>query len=505
MKKKSNKGTSMVEILIALAIFMIMMIPIVKGIVFSLNRTSDAKTLQYRNEFAEAVMEHIKAVDINEIKDTTYYESLGSTGVTVTANAPVEHNAEYDANHDGDSKNDKLISNSYSIKGKIELGTTSKQYYDYEVVVDDSYYVENKAKDESFVDPNNLALGVVEDIDYNKVAIISDTVLNYDSVASDAFVAKKLQLLKQINKKKYEQQISQELGDSLFISDTASRLMTIEVSGDATKGYTVRCILSYIDNNEQLEAEAAAVNKTVDDTLYVEYIPYGHTFESKLPNIYIMYNPCYYGSSYSKHDYIAVDTTNLDDSEVNVFMIETAAEYSADIKNTEREKKNKDSNYSSTVTKALDKGGRLINEVTNNLSRSDVDVHVVCFPKSGNTDKIHFYHNFLDYTDSKNVAKDNKTSDISHLFYGEAEKSSMMINKFLNELNVSASPKKTADIISSIEYLSYAEGTSRGLYQVRVYMKEGTKTSTPAFNTSTSSDDRDIPILQGTKGGNETK
>ena len=75
---KNNNGFSMVEVLIAIAIFAILLIPIVSGIIRSMNRTTDAKTLQYRNEFAENVMEYVKEESLENILRGKYFASVGS-------------------------------------------------------------------------------------------------------------------------------------------------------------------------------------------------------------------------------------------------------------------------------------------------------------------------------------------------------------------------------------------------------------------------------------------
>lgn len=503
MKKKKNAGVSIVEVVIALAIFMVMMIPIVKGIVTSLNRSTDAKELQYRNEFAEAVMEHVKSVDITEILDEQYYTNLGATNVNVPAGPTLTNvTATYDA--DGDGVNDELTSASYEITGKIKLGT-KKTEYNYAVVVDNSYYVNKKATDEDFIDPNNLALGIVEDIDHTKVALIDDNVLNCDSVASEAFLTKKLQKLKQVDPERYEQQIAQAEGTSLFIQDTASRLMKIEVSGDSSDGYTVRCVLSYIDHDQS--------QSVLGNDNYVEYSPYGRTFTGELPNIYVMYNPCYYGSNYSKDDYIAIDTSGLkDDSEVNVFIIETAETYSQSIKTAETELKNKDSSYSSIVT---DKSGdKLINTVASNgVYRKDVNVHLIGVNTSSSPsflEKIHVYHNFMDFSsggnskDENGLDKENVTTSINQFLYKESDVKTgdtyKTLNSFFEKINAGTliGQKKFYGMTgnsaeASVMYLNGAEDENRGLYQVKVYINEG--------NIDTS---KDIPILQSSKGGNET-
>ena len=59
MIQKKNRGVSIVEVLIALAISLIMMLPIVNSLISSMKSTSNAKELQNRNEYAQNLMENV--------------------------------------------------------------------------------------------------------------------------------------------------------------------------------------------------------------------------------------------------------------------------------------------------------------------------------------------------------------------------------------------------------------------------------------------------------------
>ena len=213
-------------------------------------------------------MEHIKAVPIDQVMDEEYYVANGTLAGTfefgsgfVTTTDPV----------------DLTERKSCTMKGKTTIGTKSSTY-NYLIQINNAYYVDKGKNDPDFIDPNNLALGIVEDIDHTKVALFDGTMLNYDKTASTAFRSKKLQALKEIDEDRYNQQM-QGIGTDLFLGDTASRMMTVEVSGDSRDGYTVRCVLDYIDHNTIL-----------GDDNHIQYVSDAQTFEGKLPNIYLMYN-----------------------------------------------------------------------------------------------------------------------------------------------------------------------------------------------------------------------
>ncbi|MDE5864023.1 MAG: prepilin-type N-terminal cleavage/methylation domain-containing protein [Lachnospiraceae bacterium] len=481
MTKKKNAGFSMVEILISLAIFAMLMVPIVSGIISSLHMTTSSKELQYRNDFAENLIEHIKAVPINEITKEDYYYANGtSAGTLTTAFTENTVNATWDPTKEFSIKNCTLT-------GKTELGTKHTPY-NYLVQISNNYYASKAADDVDFTDPNNLALGIVEDIDYTKVALIDGTILNYDKTAVTSFRTKKLQVLKEIDEERYNQQIQGDKVDS-FVGDTASRLMTIEVSGDATAGYTVRCILDYMDHNTAI----------LGDDNHIQYVPYAQAFTSKLPNIYLMYNPCVYNGDYSRNDYIAVDTSDLDDSDVNIFLVETAQTYSQNILDT-------DAALNGSLLTEKQKNQKLYNDAySNSVGRDNVDIHMVAMLKStasaDKLKKIHVYHNIGDNEDADNNPKTNKKSTLDKFLYKAEDAVDTTLTAFKNKINAGVSGSEKRDIYGlypsvTVEPLNAATEENRGLYEVKIWIKEE---SQGAIDPSV-----DQPILQGTKGGNET-
>ena len=67
MKKTNNKGFSMTEVIVAVAIFLILAIPILSQLVLSVKNNSKAKASQYGVNVAESEMELMKSVDLNAI------------------------------------------------------------------------------------------------------------------------------------------------------------------------------------------------------------------------------------------------------------------------------------------------------------------------------------------------------------------------------------------------------------------------------------------------------
>lgn len=539
MMKKKNTGVSMVEILIALAVFMLLMIPIVSGIISSMKMTTSGKELQLRNDFAENLMEHIKTVNISEIQDPAFYNNLGSSDFNGGTKTVTQVTGE-----------DKYKTN-FIMEGTVKLGTENKQYA-YKIVVDNSDYVDNAS-----FDPNNMALGIVEDIDYEKVALIDGTMVNYDTRAYDFFYAKKLLRLKEIDETGYNQQIQQPDVD-LFKDDLCSRMMTIEVSGSQKTGYTVRCVLDYIDKSRYLDSS----------NNHVQYVPYAKTFSTaydaeanatfaKLPNIYVMYNPTFYNSNYMPADYVRVDTSGLTDpvyvtnngsksyatadliangnggaveiQDVNVFLIETAEKYSQTIKDAyvSAESSFAYSTANGTIVYP-DYGSDEIlynTNYTNQGMRERTVVYLMASQRAdminesnrdynSYLDRIHVYTNIGDNYDKQNGKRiddqenanpddwtvlRNRKTDNAHFVTSFAYSSGSLVSqgdmdalRSLSDADRAITAIKFENILH-LNYLDEATVESRGLYNVKIYMEEGSSVSAGA-----------VPILEATKAGNET-
>ncbi len=528
MRKKNNSGFSIVEVLIALAIFLILMLPITKGIIQALNMTTGSKELQYRNEFAEGIMEHVKSVDIDELLASKYYLDMGTDASSLNTSKKLYCTDTTDPDYAGaplkNSEGKDFEYAQYQVSGSVKLGTKHEEY-NYLVDVDSYEYAyagANTPEDVFYLDPNNMALGIVENVDYTKVALIDDQIVNYDKMAENALKAKKLQALRETDELSYLQAIQNP--DYLFDGE-GNRLMTIKVSGDKANGYKVQCILDYYDDSSALSS--AGYNN------YVEYTPYGKTFTKELPNIYVLYNPCRYNGNYTRDDYVTVDTSELKDSreDVKLFLVETASTFSQAII---------DADALDAVNNADSKSDAVFTEnqvlynpdyANSGQDRDSTKIHVGAIVGSGNNSssitKIHVYSNIGDNTKDQideegNITKverrNKKTAKENYLYSdnpdGEKNESGEVIARyakdttFTNLVNFMMSNNHDAFVNASfrgltgstdnavVGNLNDAKEQSRGMYDVKVYLK---KASEGAIDTS-----QDLPILQGTKGGNES-
>lgn len=67
MRKTNNKGFTMTEVIVAVAVFLILAVPILSQLVISVKNNSKAKSSQYGINVAESEMELFKSVDLNNL------------------------------------------------------------------------------------------------------------------------------------------------------------------------------------------------------------------------------------------------------------------------------------------------------------------------------------------------------------------------------------------------------------------------------------------------------
>lgn len=330
MMQKKNIGVTLVEVLIALAVFLVLMVPLVSSLVTSIKTTDSAKTTQGRNEYAQVLMENVKNAPIEDLKDSTlvanYFEGSESVSTTPDAAKPSD----------------------FTITGTTYLGREHEQY-SYKVKV------EEVKKSDTY--------GIMENLDPDRVAIVPVTFSNYDDVALDAIVTQNI-----------SETVSTRLGDSwedsnksrifnkdesgtsidfvdprsidpeatkktrkVLKSDTdtadilrkanvsVGRKIKVKITTPGTGGYDVDYELSYVKNGNLTTTSPDAFD------VYVTYTPYRQHFDS-IPNIYLMYNAGVI-NDYITNDYIFFDLSGATfdsgklNERINAFIIRTATDY----------------------------------------------------------------------------------------------------------------------------------------------------------------------------------
>lgn len=335
MAKKNNKGFSLIEVIVAVAVFAILIVPLTTQLISAININTRSTKKQYAIEKAEEIMESFKTADLSgsaiSIPDGN---STGNYDFTVTGTENKTQSLP------GSETVDYTIK-TYSCNG-ISLGGEYEKYNCTVTVNDIAYAVsakgyiwdseKQKLKQEgSEYVKTPSAVGTVRNLDDKQSAIIvgatyttlGATGNSLDNKAYSHFMDQKLDILKKDYPVRYNQYLS--TGADYFSNDTFKKTTTIKITKNSS-GYRITCSVEYIDQPElNIYAEA-------DDAVYKpegRYEPgvvYQKDYE-ELPPVYLLYTPAVYGKNYCDSDYITVDVSGLDSSDcAKVYIFQSMAE-----------------------------------------------------------------------------------------------------------------------------------------------------------------------------------
>lgn len=374
MAKTNNKGFTLIEIVIAVAILSVLLTPILKQFADTLETSRKAKGLQEANETAVYEMEEFQTVS-KESLDKKY------GAPTVHADLPVTL---YDTA--GNVISSTLTYSSYEYKLEDSLIGAKKDKYSNVVVLDDlsnkvrAYGGESAAthykvaynltntelasfgdgfvltnegsivqydaagnitavactdKNEngtavSYVqNPNEVNLGNMHDLDKNSVALVMGDTSSFDSEAFSALFSKAMDHLRELDYNSWQQALLNVDNESILSQDSmnnSKRLIKIytDKSVDAATGkdcYIVKVDV-YYDYNYSLLIEGKKSSPYHD---MVSYTVFSQKFFTKeAPEIYFEYQPyCISGANsanavYLENDYILFDN-NVDECKLYLY------------------------------------------------------------------------------------------------------------------------------------------------------------------------------------------
>ena len=252
-----------------------------------------------------------------------------------------------------------------------------------------------------------------------------------------------------------------------FKDDTADRIIDIKVSKASAGGYDVTCTVYYSDNTNVVAASGVKIGKEIGMETYEAYKQH---FE-KLPDIYLMYNVGVYNDRYTQ-DYITYDISGVDNTDnVNVFVVETASDYSTDVKTA-----NGENNWLKGGTDGLYRKAN--GEVRDSAKIGMAQLSAA----TGGT--LYVYHNL--YQSPSDTDWDNHKKNI----LSEDDYGTTVATEIRNIFNDAS---KVYETLSNVINLNEAQDGNRGLYKIKVWMQEGDSASTSKN-----------PIVQGTRGGGES-
>ena len=345
MAKTNNKGFSLIEIVIAVAILSILLTPIIRQFTNTLNTSRRAKALQEANETASYQMEEFQTVSREELDDPNHYG---------TPTAKLDNTAElYNTDGTSLSKSVTYATYTYTLPDCV-VGAKKDKYSDV-VVLDDLAnkvraqgnasdpthykiaYGLTKADLEKFgdgfeltnegaivkytdgvitavactdttadgdpvsyiSDPNEVNLGNMHDLDKDSVAMIMGGTSSFDTEAFSALFSKAMDHLRELDYDSWEQALLNVDSESILSTDTLSssdrliKIYTDEKTDAKGKYYVVKVDVyynySYSIQVRDLDADKQAQNN-FNDT--VTYTIFSQNFRTATPpEIYFEYQP----------------------------------------------------------------------------------------------------------------------------------------------------------------------------------------------------------------------
>ena len=309
MAKNKNKGFTLIEIIIAIAILTVLLVPIMRQFTQTLETSRRAKELQYINENAAYVLEMSQRTDLSNIAsgsdaadvaddikiDTvTKHSSITCEVYNLdgTAVSGPDGEVQYAATHyvlnDAklgakrhvygrevitDDLSAKLAAKDVSGQGyKVAYGLTDADLTNFSadfeltnegsiVRYDSNGFVTAVAcnRVDTVNNPNDTNLGNMQDLDVTKVAIIPGTAQSFDAQAESQFFSITMDKLKEADYDSWLQAMMHESNDSI--------LNTVDYAGSLKKVTKI-----YIDENDN----GTPSNKS-DDYYVVKVDVYYHS------------------------------------------------------------------------------------------------------------------------------------------------------------------------------------------------------------------------------------
>lgn len=360
MKKTNNRGVSFVEILIAVIIFTICVIPIITQLTTGIRLGQKADDNQAATDYATSVVESFKQM---ELSSSYSKEQLHELAVNLGMESSVETpgvsytHSYYTVDKDGNpvtgiislagnesieemykkvqAYNEEHETSPVCLIRKYKFTGTStidERDYNVEIYMDTQQYAIGQLSDDTgtYVDPNSVNIGNLSSLDKTLTALITDT-SNSDSVVTEDV---KTSILTTMENSSIKQ--AQEYADGIHngnrnindIFTDMKKKIVLEITDtgvSAGYSYKVSCNLVY-DMTVQDPTVFDEQGNITTIPLFTEgqfdktYSIYSMEFK-EFPDIYLMYNQFMFQNEY-QDDIIQIK--NLTSEKAKVYVIRTA-------------------------------------------------------------------------------------------------------------------------------------------------------------------------------------
>ena len=347
MARKNNKGFSIVEIVIAITILSLLLIPIVTQIGQTFRTNRQTKRQQLANDNAIYIMEDFQKSSLDELMDKyghvddgdkesaedysevdvpcNVYDESGNLKDTVSYKARIYPIDSVDLGHENTTFARTVVLDDLSsclLDKGYRMTTSSLSMTDF-MVNDEGNTI--KINDKGLItdavcetatavgNPNEINLGNMQNMDSTKVAIIGGNATNFDAQAESGFYSLAMNKLKEEDYDSWKQAMYQSSSDSVFNQyynlDNTSKLTHIYIDEgkdpDDKKYYLVSVDVTYKNSSV---ADTKEVKRWSDELTYNVYSQKFYT--EQCPAVYFEYQPYTAEANYYGSDSTSVETMN---------------------------------------------------------------------------------------------------------------------------------------------------------------------------------------------------
>lgn len=352
MTKKNNKGFSLIEVIIAVAVFAILIVPLTSQLISAVNINKKSTKKQYAIDKAEQIMESFKTADISSsaisIPDgnsTGSYNFTCTSETTKTTDNEIAGIKKVNYTVKTYTCNDISIGGNYAKYGcTVTVSDLAQQVAALGYIWDPET---GDAKVHKDIDGKPIkgdyikiasSVGTVRNLDNKQVAIIAGATYtgdtgtadgnNLDNQASSYFMDEKTDLLKQYTTA-YNQMLTVSK-EAYWGNDTFAKTTTIKIFKTAEGMYRVQCLVSYKDStkvgNIRTEYENGVNNVYEPASVNGNGVVYQNDYKT-LPPVYLLYVPATSNGDYVSRDYINIDTSALSDTDnAKIYIFQTASD-----------------------------------------------------------------------------------------------------------------------------------------------------------------------------------
>lgn len=356
MARKNNKGFSVIEIIIAITILSLLLVPIVKQISQTLRTSRQAKRQQYAMDNAVYLMEDFQKSSMDELNakygaptkkaDTVQCQIYDTSGNIITG-ALVSYSAySYDAGvvnlgHEKTSYTRTVILDDLStalmgydvhnVDTSVAVNTKGYKMVNATVAIegftlnseghlvkyDSNGYVVGAVCDvaDRVDNPNEINLGNMQNMDSSTVAIIPGSATNFDSQAENAFFSLAMEKLKENHYADWIQAMGHTKSDSILnqhynlANTTKVTKVYVDKGNDGKDYYVVSVDVCY---------ENTSLSKTLNYNVFSQKF-----YMNECPAVYMEYQPYTAQSGadsviYAANDYILIDNY-VDDAKIYLY------------------------------------------------------------------------------------------------------------------------------------------------------------------------------------------